>query len=140
VRTRPVAALLATLAVSSVLAGCATTIEDTSGTTTTTTDVVATTLPSGPANELLDRMAERISGLSELVVETGGQATQDRFAEIEALWEAAREEVSATRPELVDDFERVVELCRRAAERRRPAEADKALVYLQPLIEAYEAT
>lgn len=120
------------------LTACATVIDE-SG-VTTTTEAPATTVPSGPAAELLDRMAERISGLSELVVETGGQRTMDRLAEIEALWEAARDEVEANRPELVRDFERVIELCRRAAERRRPAEADKALVFLTPLVAAYDAT
>lgn len=130
---------LAALAATGALAmsGCATVIDESAGTTSTSEAPATTTLPSGPAEVLLDAMAERIGGLSELVVETGGQRTMDRLEEIERLWDAARDEVAANRPELLADFERVVELCRRAAERRRPAEADKALVFLAPLVAAY---
>jgi hypothetical protein len=118
------------------LSGCATVIDETAG-TTTTVGVTTTTLPFGPADELLVRMRERISGLSEIVAATGGDAALARFAEIEQLWAAARAEVVAERPELVKDFDRVVELSRRAAERRRPADADKAFVFLEPLLTAY---
>jgi hypothetical protein len=133
------AAAAAAVGLLAILTGCATVIDESAG-SSTTTEVVVTTVPSGPASELLESMNERVAGLSEMVVESGGQSTLDRLAEIEALWAAARPEVAANRPELVEDFDRVVELCRRAAERRRPAEADKALVILAPLIAAYETT
>lgn len=117
------------------LSACATTVVDTTATTTSTSTTTTTVAPTG-TSELLTALLERIRGLSEIVVETGGQAARDRLAEIEDLWERARPAVTATQESLVEDFERMIALCRLAVERRRPAEADKAYAFLTPLVAA----
>lgn len=117
------------------LSACATTVVDSTATTTSTSTTTTTVAPTG-TSELLTALLERIRGLSEIVVETGGQAARDRLAEIEDLWERARPAVTATQESLVEDFERMIALCRLAVERRRPAEADKAYAFLTPLVAA----
>jgi hypothetical protein len=42
-----------------------------------------------------------------------------------------------TQPELVPDFEFVVRRCRAAADRNRPADADRAFKNLTALVDAY---
>ncbi|MDO8362967.1 MAG: hypothetical protein Q7V88_08715 [Actinomycetota bacterium] len=119
-------------------AGCAATTYDTSVTTTTAPSVTTTTLaPSGEASELLPEMLQEVRDLSRRVAEKDG--AQAAAAYIEALWAAALPQVEATRPELVSDFEFVVRRCRSAADRNRPADADRAYNNLVSLVDAYLA-
>jgi len=102
-----------------------------------TTGVAAptTTLPSGTAAELLPLMLEEVAVLSQRVINSDGDgAAADR---IEQLWAAIVDEVAAERPELLADFEFVVSRCRLAADRNRPADADRAFKNLTVLVEAY---
>lgn len=121
-----------------MLSGCATTVVDETATTpapvisTTTT----TTAPPGDLTSTLERMLAEMATLSELVVETTGGVTRERLASIEALWESARAELETLRPEVIGDMERMIDLSRLAVERRRPAEADKAVSFLTPLVQS----
>jgi len=56
---------------------------------------------------------------------------------IEQLWAAVKPEIEANQPALVPDFEFVVRRCRAAADRKRPADADRAFKNLDTLVEAY---
>ncbi|HAN35834.1 MAG TPA: hypothetical protein DCQ52_10435 [Acidimicrobiaceae bacterium] len=56
---------------------------------------------------------------------------------IEQLWAAVSPEIEATQPELVPDFEFVIRRCRAAADRNRPADADRAFKNLTTLVQAY---
>jgi len=122
------------LAVVVALAGCATTVDpDASGSAAgdlSTTVFVAT----GSTAELLDQLASEAIGLSEAIVENEGE--RDILGRIEALWEGAAKGVEDGAPGAVADFERTIDLMRRAVERRSPADADKALNNLRPLIAA----
>ena len=123
------------LAVVAATASCATTIVDDAG-TTTSTSTTTTTLPSGDIAVLLNALLDRVRGLSEIVVETGGERARNRLAEIEAVWQRSRVIVERDHGALVEDFDRMIDLCRLAVERRRPAEADKAYSFLRPLVAA----
>jgi hypothetical protein len=129
-RRTTAAAALAALA---LLGACAETTVD----TTDTTDVVvdsSSTVPTGTTAELLERLITETSGLSELVVEGEGEIVA--LASIEALWAAARPGVEEERPELLDQFDDAMAYARRAVERRRPADADKAAQNLRTLTNA----
>lgn len=123
------------MALTAVASACATTIVETDA-TTTSTSTTTTTLPADDITALLDALLDRVRGLSEIVVETGGARAQSRLAEIEAVWDRSRVLIERDHEALLDDFDRMIGLCRRAVERRRPAEADKAYSFLRPLVDA----
>ena len=126
-RTRVLAGALA----GTLLVGCSpTTYVDTS----TTTSVVATTstLPTGTLAELLPTMLAEVQDLPRRVAEAdapGAAATR-----IEQLWAAAQPAVEADWPDLVESFEFVVRRCRAAADRKRPADADRAFKNLTTIV------
>lgn len=115
-------------------AGCATTVDPDASSSAagdvTTTVFVAT----GSTAELLDQLTTEAIGLSEAIVDNEGQ--RDILGRIEALWEGAKPGVEDGAPDAMADFDRTVDLMRRAVERRSPADADKALNNLRPLIAA----
>ncbi len=132
------AASAATLCVSAcALSACATTINPNAttrppGDSTTTTVFVA----SGSTSERLGQLVDEAVGLSEAIVENEGQL--DIIARIDTLWAAARPGVERAVPDNVPDnvveFDRAIELMRNGVDRRRPADADKALTNLRNLI------
>jgi len=130
---RPVA-LAASAAALLVLGACGPTTYD----ATVTTEVAVattTTLPTGTAAELMPRLVDEAAALSQLISTKGDDlAAAQRIA---ALWDAVSQEVAKTRPELLGDFEANVARCRKAADRNRPADADKAYLNLEALVGAY---
>jgi hypothetical protein len=131
--------LLATLA-SITLAGCAPTTYDASE-GTTIPSLVTTTLPSGPASELLPRLSEAMKSLSSYIGPNASGKTaagkNDVLAEIEALWSAVETEVSDSSPGTAESLGRMVDLARTAVERNRPADADKAAKFAGEVIREY---
>lgn len=96
-----------------------------------------TTVPGGSAEELLPRIVGEAAALSELIANKGADgAAAER---ITALWAAAVDEVSVTRPDLLPDLQANVERCSVAAKFNRPADADKAFRNLTVLVDAYLA-
>jgi hypothetical protein len=118
-----------------LLAACATELDpdvevpDT-GTAPATTEFVAT----GSTEELLDQLLDEAAGLSEAIVENEGQ--RDIIARIDVIWEAARPGIEATSPDDVLGFDRTIALMHRGVDRRRPADADRALINLRNLVAA----
>lgn len=82
-------------------------------------------------------MLEEVADLSRRVVESDGDSAA--ATRVEAMWAAIKEPVRAARPELVSGFDFVVRRCRAAADRNRPADADRALKNLQELVESFLA-
>jgi hypothetical protein len=134
-RRRTWAVVMLGVVLGGTTASCATTIVDTAA-STTSTSTTTTTVPAGDLDALLDALLDRVRGLSEIVVETGGERAQNRLAEIEAVWQRSRTMIERDHGALVEDFDRMIALCRLAVERRRPAEADKAYAFLRPLVDA----
>lgn len=126
-RTRLVGGVLAGV----LTVGCSpTTYVDTS--TTTSVAVTTTTLPTGTLEELLPVMLAEVQDLPRRVAEAdapGAAATR-----IEQLWAAARPAVETDWTDLVESFEFVVRRCRAAADRKRPADADRAFKNLTTIV------
>lgn len=101
-------------------------------------EVPATTEPiAGSAADLLPEMGVDMSRLSgEIVGDTDGDE-DETIARIEASWGAIRDEIEATRPELVNGIQATVDMARTAVDANRPADADKAFSLLTDLIDAY---
>jgi hypothetical protein len=93
------------------------------------------TLPTGTAAELLPPMLDEVAGLSAKV--SAGEGAGAAASRIEQYWAAIEGEVTATHPEMVEDFEFVVSRCRSAADFDRPADADRAYRNLESLVDAY---
>lgn len=117
------------------LAGCSTTydeslVEDTTPSTTTT-------LPTGTTTELLERLRDQSLELSALIIDRGG--SREAYEAMAALWDAARADVVAQRPDLVDGFDRALAMCQKAVQYKRGADADKAARNIGVLVDAWTA-
>lgn len=124
-------------AILSVGASACTTTYDASIANSTTTVAATTTLPSGTVAELLPLMLAEVKGLSEKVVANDGDTRS--AALIAQYWDAMRDEVTTSYPELVPAFEFVVRRCQAAADRNRPADADRAYRNLQTISDSLQA-
>lgn len=152
--TRTVVALWVAATSSLLATACATTVEDDDDTAVTVaaddpdadgdrdpdTGSVAEPLddaaPSRDAAELLPAIADDARRLSSLI---GGEGDPDAALErIEAAWDAVRDEIETTRPELFSGLDAVVEMLRTAVVSNRPADADKAYALLIDLIVAFD--
>jgi hypothetical protein len=112
------------------LAACSPTTYDASAATTVAPST-SSTLPVGTLTELLPRMQREVDGLSALVIAGHGQG--ESATRVQQYWAAIKPEVTARYPKLVNDFEFVVRLCRTAADRKRPANADRAAADIDAL-------
>jgi len=131
---RPRFAVSVALGAALVVPACSATTYDGSLATTTSVAATSTTVPSGTVAELLPVMLEEVRLLSEKVVANSGDAVSATY--IEQLWAAMSAEVEASYPDSFEDFEFVVRRCRAAADRSRPADADRAYRNLQSLADA----
>lgn len=132
-RTRLALGLAGLLAVAAPLTGCATTYDqalapDTAPSTTTT-------LPTGTTDQILERLRTEAFTLSNIIVD-GGDSTE-AYDALSDLWVAARPDVVAKRPDLVDGFDRAIAMCKKAVDFKRGADADKAARNLDVLVNAY---
>lgn len=120
--------------VASSVAGvsCATTYD--ASRAPSTAAVTTTTEPTGAVEDLLVRLGDTALGLSTVMIEGGD--SQAVAAQIAALWAAARPEVQARRPDLIEGFDINVAKCTTAVQFKRAADADKAARNLQALVAA----
>lgn len=127
----------AAVGVAIALSSCAPTTYETSATSTVAIPV--TTLPTGPASDLLPRLNASMLSLSSYIgPNSSGTTTSGKekvLAEIEALWKAAETEVTSLSPESAESIGRMVDLARTAVERNRPADADKAAKFAGTVID-----
>ena len=118
-----------------LLAACSPTTYDSTAEPEPEHTATTTTLPSGTAAELLAQLLVEVQSLPQRVMNADGDGAA--ATRIEQLWAAVQPEVAARRPDLVSDFEFVVRRCRAAADRNRPADADRAFKNLDTLVRAY---
>jgi ABC-type uncharacterized transport system auxiliary subunit len=126
--------LVAVTTLTVVLSGCSATTFDSSLQSTTSTIVPATTLPVGTVEQLLPLMVAEVKALSEKVAANQGDDQSATY--IEQLWAAMRPEITSINTDLVPSFEFVVRRCRQAADRSRPADADRAYRNIQALADS----
>lgn len=127
VRPRAVVAL-------ALVSACAPTTYDAS-IATTVAPTTSTTVPITTVDDALAAMLAEVETLGRKV--EAGKGDQEAATLIEDLWAVARDEIAAARPELLADFEFVVSRCRLAADRNRPADADRAFKNLLVLVDAF---
>lgn len=118
------------------LAGCGTTTVDPVDTAEPPPDPTASTVVAvGPPEELMDRLQTELGTLSEKVVADEGEEAALR--RVDELWAAIEPVVTTERPDLLEQFQAVIDYAHRAVDRRRPADADKANNNLRVLVDAF---
>ena len=82
-----------------------------------------------------------MNGLSVLIgPDSSGRTPEGKNEQIDligALWDAVRDELTASDSEAADAVGRMVALARTAVERNRPADADKAARFAGQVIDQY---
>ena len=99
-----------------------------------TAPATTTTLPTGTMEQLLADLVAESGALSGVMIADGDEgAAGERIA---SVWAAVRSDVQAARPDLVDEFDAAAEMCDRAIEFSRAADADKAARNITALVDA----
>ena len=119
------------------LSSCATTIVDTADTTlvaSSTTSTIA--VPSGEIIDLLRQLSTVAEGLGQAVVDGDTSVSKAKVAQADAIWLVLEPKIRESGIDIVDSVQSIVRLIHTATERKRPADADKAIRFLPLVIEA----
>ena len=126
--------VLSVLATAILLTGCATTIIDTAPTTTAVAPT--TTIPSGTNDELLEQMRLTLSDISTAMSASDKTKAKSLLANLQLAWDVLQPQIADKGEQLTQDLQRLIDLADSAVTRNRPADADKALRFLQIVIES----
>ncbi len=126
--------VLSVLATAVLLTGCATTIIDTAPTTTAVAPT--TTIPSGTNDELLEQMRLTLSDISTAMSASDKTKAKSLLANLQLAWDVLQPQIADKGEQLTQDLQRLIDLADSAVTRNRPADADKALRFMQIVIES----
>jgi hypothetical protein len=128
------------VSVTSLLSGCATTINESAPTTLADNVVTETTIATIDqqlsTEELLGQMFITINALSEAMQKSDRETATKKVDQILLINNAVRPKILTLSDQLTADFDRVVALAKSSVERNRPADADKALRFLPLIIDS----
>ena len=119
------------------LSSCATTINSAPDTTVpaqSTTSTIAT--PSGEIVDLLQQLSVVADGLGQSIVDGDTSVWKAKVAEADAIWVVLEPKIRESGIDVVDSVQSIVRLIHTATERKRPADADKALRFIPLVIDA----
>ncbi|MFM8688484.1 MAG: hypothetical protein ACKODR_06980 [Acidimicrobiaceae bacterium] len=130
------------ISVTSLLSGCATTINESAPTTLADNVVAETTIVTVDqqlsTEELLAQMLTTVNELSDAMQKSDRQTATKKVDLILLIGDAVRPKILTLSDQLTADFDRVVALAKSSVERNRPADADKALRFLPLIIDSLE--
>ena len=119
------------------LTSCATTI---TGSTDSTVAPASTTtipvIPTGSIISLLEQLLPVADGLGQAVVDGDSKVFNAKVAQADAIMLAIEPLIRESKIDVLESVQRIVDLIHTAAERKRPADADKALRFIPLIIEA----
>ena len=131
-----VAVLFSALTFSS--AGCATTIN--LAAPTTLAQPTVTTLPTGTTIDLYAQLKSTLTDLSLAITNEDKPRAKTTLATVLNIWGVLKPQIDAeggeTADQTVEDMQRIVDLASSSVQRTRPADADKALRFLDLLIQS----
>ena len=120
--------------------GCATTIN--LAAPTTLAQPTVTTLPTGTTADLFGQMQSTLSDLSLAITNEDKSRAKTTLATVLNIWGALKPQIEAEGGETADqtvvDMQRIVDLASSSVQRTRPADADKALRFLDLLIQTQQ--
>jgi hypothetical protein len=128
-------ALLGLCAVA-LLSSCATTYNSGANAPATTTPSASTTttIPRGSTEELFAQLLETGKEVGNDVAQGDMRTARTKLADIRAIWIGIQPQIDDASQELFDDTQRMINLFVTAVERKRPADADKAMRFLPSLV------
>ena len=131
VRIVTLVSIAAFVSATSLLSGCATTINESAPTTLADNVVTETTTLTVDqqlsTEELLTQMLTTVNALSEAMQKSDRQTASKKVDQILLISNAVRPKILTLSDQLAADFDRVIALAKSSVERNRPADADKAL-------------
>jgi hypothetical protein len=119
------------------LTSCAT--EITGSTESTVALVTTTTIPVAPTGSILSLLEQLVpiaDGLGQAVVDGDSKVLKEKVAQADAILLAIGPLIRESKIDVLESVQRIVDLIHTAAERKRPADADKALRFIPLIIEA----
>ena len=126
----------------SLLSGCATTINESAPTTLADNVVTETTTLTVDqqlsTEELLTQMLTTVNALSEAMQKSDRQTASKKVDQILLISNAVRPKILTLSDQLAADFDRVIALAKSSVERNRPADADIALRFLPLIIDSLD--
>jgi len=142
VRAVTLTSIATLISVTSLLSGCATTINESAPTTLADNVVAETTIVTVDqqlsTEDLLAQMLTTVNELSDAMQKSDRQTATKKVDQILLIGEAVRPKILTLSDQLTADFDRVVALAKSSVERNRPADADKALRFLPLIIDSLE--
>ena len=121
-------------------AGCATTIN--LAAPTTLAQPAVNTLPTRTINELFGQMQSTMSELSLAITNEDKPRAKTTLATVLNIWGALQPQIVAEGGETVDqtveDLQRIIDLASSSVQRTRPADADKAVRFLDLVIQSQQ--
>ena len=121
---------------------CATTINQSAVTTVASSSESTTQVTINDqltSDELLSVLLLAVEDLSKTMQKTERRQVSQQLARVVTVSDAIRPKILATSEQLAADFDRIINLTKSAVERNRPADADKALRFLQLIIESIKS-
>ena len=123
-----------------IASSCATTIN--LAAPTTLAQPTVTTLPTGTISELFEQMKLTLSELSLAITNEDKSQAKTMLATVLDVWGALKPQIVAeggeTADQTVEDIQRIVDLASSSVQRTRPADADKALRFLDLVIQSQQ--
>ena len=120
--------------------GCATTIN--LAAPTTLAQPAVTTLPNGTTDELFVKLKSTLSELSLAITNQDKPRAKTTLATVLNIWGALQPQIVAEGGETVDqtvlDLQRIIDLASSSVQRTRPADADKALRFLDLVLQSQQ--
>lgn len=142
VRIVTLVSIAAFVSVTSLLSGCATTINESAPTTLADNVVTETTTLTVDqqlsTEELLTQLLTTVNALSEAMQKSDRQTASKKVDQILLISNAVRPKILTLSDQLAADFDRVIALAKSSVERNRPADADKALRFLPLIIDSLD--
>jgi LAS superfamily LD-carboxypeptidase LdcB len=142
VRIVTLVSIAAFVSATSLLSGCATTINESAPTTLADNVVTETTTLTVDqqlsTEELLTQMLTTVNALSEAMQKSDRQTASKKVDQILLISNAVRPKILTLSDQLAADFDRVIALAKSSVERNRPADADKALRFLPLIIDSLD--
>jgi hypothetical protein len=99
----------------------------------TTTIPVA---PTGSIISLLEQLVPIADGLGQAIVDGDSKEYKAKVAQADAIMLAIEPLIRESKIDVLESVQRVVDLIHTATERKRPADADKALRFIPLIIDA----
>jgi flagellin-specific chaperone FliS len=120
--------------------GCATTINLSAPTTLAQPSI--TTLPTGTTVELYEQLKATLSDLSLAITNEDKPRAKTTLATVLNIWGALKPQIESAGGETVEqtvsDMQRIVDLASSSVQRTRPADADKAVRFLDLIIQSQQ--